>query len=115
MEVTPHFWHDKRVLLTGHTGFKGRTGIFEAIVMNDAVEEAVLRDPREHVILEAARPQGIPTMAEDGIIKVLNGTTSLAELERVIELPRKSSITPTPKTPTPQSDTGDTDFLAHVL
>jgi DNA-binding response OmpR family regulator len=35
--------------------------------MDNAVEEVVIRDPREHVIAEAARPQGIPTMVEDGI------------------------------------------------
>jgi type IV pilus assembly protein PilB len=69
-----------------HTGFKGRQGVFEAIKVDPAVEEAVIRDPREHVILVAARPQGIPTMAEDGIEKVLAGITSLAELERVVDI-----------------------------
>lgn len=72
----------------GTTGYKGRLGIFEAIMMDDAVEEAVLRDPREHTILSAAKIQGIPTMVHDGLEKVLSGTTSLDELERVIELPR---------------------------
>ena len=70
----------------GGTGFKGRQGVFEAIRVDTAVEEAVIRDPREHVILEAAKPQGIPTMTEDGIEKVLAGITSLAELERVVDL-----------------------------
>lgn len=75
----------------GNTGYKGRVGIFEAILMTDAVEEAVLRDPREHTILEAARPQGIPDMTQDGIVKVLNGDTSLSELERVVELPHEAN------------------------
>lgn len=70
------------------TGYKGRQGIFEAIKVDTAVEDAVIRDPREHVILEAAKPQGIPTMAEDGMEKVLAGITSLAELERVVDLNR---------------------------
>ncbi len=69
-----------------HTGFKGRQGVFEAVRMDEAVEEALLRDPREHIIEEAARAQAIPTMAEDGIVKVLEGSTSLTELERVVEL-----------------------------
>ncbi len=73
------------------TGYKGRQGIFEAIKVDKAVEEAVIRDPREHVILEAAKPQGIPTMAEDGMEKVLAGITSLAELERVVDLNRLRS------------------------
>lgn len=75
----------------GNTGYKGRVGIFEAIQMTDAVEEAVLRDPREHTILEAARSQGIPSMTHDGIVKVLQGDTSMSELERVVELPHEAS------------------------
>lgn len=71
-----------------NTGFMGRQGIFEAIKVDVAVEEAVIRDPREHIILEAAKPQGIPTMTEDGIEKVLSGVTSLAELSRVVDLTR---------------------------
>ncbi len=94
----------------GNTGFKGRIGIFEAILMNEAVEEAVLRDPREHIILEASRSQNIPTMLEDGIEKVITGATSLAELERVIEIP----LTPIEKSA--PKDASDTDaFLAHVV
>jgi type II secretory ATPase GspE/PulE/Tfp pilus assembly ATPase PilB-like protein len=68
------------------TGFKGRIGVFEGIRVDDAVEEAILRDPRESVILEAAKPQGIPTMQQDGIMKALAGITSLEELERVLDL-----------------------------
>ncbi len=70
----------------GETGFRGRLGIFEAIIVDEAVEEVVIRDPREHIILEAAKPQGIPTMIEDGGRKVLDGITSLPELMRVVDL-----------------------------
>lgn len=69
-----------------NSGFSGRQAIIEAIVMDSAVEEAVIRDPREHIILEAARPQQIPMMPEDGIDKVLAGITSLSELQRVVDL-----------------------------
>ncbi|MFM2423853.1 MAG: type pilus assembly ATPase PilB, type pilus assembly protein PilB [Candidatus Parcubacteria bacterium] len=70
----------------GGTGFNGRVGVFEAIVIDEAVEEIVIRDPREHMILEAAAAQKIPSMAEDGMIKVLAGVTTIAELERVVDL-----------------------------
>ena len=50
------------------------------------MEGAVINDPREHIIAEAAKPQGIPTMAEEGISKVLAGETSLGELQRVVDL-----------------------------
>ncbi|MEK7639158.1 MAG: GspE/PulE family protein [Patescibacteria group bacterium] len=101
--------------ICGGTGYKGRTGIFEAILMDEAVEEAVLRDPREHVILAAARPQGIPTMVEDGITKVLAGETDIPELERVIELPRKSKLSFATQNPAPVPGAGEENFLSHVV
>lgn len=93
----------------GETGYIGRVGIFEGIRMDPAVEEVVLRDPREHIILAAAANQKIPSMLEDGMQKVVQGITSLTELERVIEIPLASP----PKT---DPDTTDKDlFLAHVV
>jgi len=100
--------------MCGHSGYKGRSGIYEAIVMDEEVEEVVLRDPREHMILEAAKPQGIPTMLHDGIGKLLQGITSISEIERVIELPQSiaSAINVSPKGAAKKADD---DFLAHVV
>ena len=67
-------------------GFKGRIGIFEAIFMDHAIETILREKPSEREVALAAKPQGIPTMQEDGIIKVLRGTTSLEELRRVVDL-----------------------------
>ena len=77
-----------------HTGFRGRAAVFEGIVMDETVEEVILRDPRESAIQTAAKPQKIPTMLQDGIEKVLAGITSLTELERVVEFPIKLVTTP---------------------
>ncbi len=93
----------------GDTGYKGRAAIFEAILMDQAVEEAVISDPREHVILEAAENQGIPTMLEDGIEKVVNGDTSMAELERMIEIPNFKD------TPEVKKDDDADLFLSHIV
>jgi type IV pilus assembly protein PilB len=68
------------------TGYKGRIGLYEAIIMNKSVEEAVTRNASDREIWEAAKGQGILTMKQDGVLKVLDGTTSLVELERVIAL-----------------------------
>ncbi len=67
-------------------GYKGRIGIFEGIFMDSAIEEILRSKPSEREVAIAARPQGIPTMQEDGIIKVLLGVTSLEELTRVVDL-----------------------------
>src|SRR3989344_1017926 len=69
-----------------HTGFKGRVGVYEAILMDETIEAIVRENPSEREIKKAALPQGIPDMKQDGIMKVLAGITSLAELSRVVDL-----------------------------
>lgn len=94
----------------GDTGFNGRQAIFEAVVMDQAVEEAVIRDPREHIILEAAAPQKLPSLAADGIEKVLAGITSLAELGRVVELPTATATPIAVQTSDPEDN-----FQKHIV
>jgi type II secretory ATPase GspE/PulE/Tfp pilus assembly ATPase PilB-like protein len=69
-----------------HTGYRGRVGVFEAILLDEAVQNAIVTDTRESYIQEAAKPQGIPTMQQDGVMKVLAGITSLDEVSRVLDL-----------------------------
>ena len=76
----------KGCALCGESGYKGRIGVFEAIRMDTKVEEAILTDPRESVIRKAAEHQGLPTMQQDGVMKVLAGITSFDEVSRVLDL-----------------------------
>lgn len=69
-----------------NTGYKGRIGIYEGILMDQAIEKVVEFGASDREIREAANPQGILTMEQDGIIKVLKGITSIDELKRVIEI-----------------------------
>ena len=68
------------------TGFRGRVGLFEAILMDRATEEMINKNPGEREIKKAAKPQNILDMAEDAVIKILSGITSIEEVERVIDL-----------------------------
>lgn len=68
----------------GGTGYKGRIGVFEIILVNDEVEKLVSQRPTEVDIKEAARRQRQITMRQDGVLKVLAGITDLAEVERVV-------------------------------
>jgi type IV pilus assembly protein PilB len=69
-----------------NTGYKGRVGIYEAILTNKKIEDAVEMNPSEREIWAAAQDQGILTMKQDGVLKILSGITSLDELRRVISL-----------------------------
>lgn len=68
------------------TGYKGRVGIYEAILSDKKIEDAVEMNPSEREIWLAAQGQGILTMKQDGVLKILSGITSLDELRRVISL-----------------------------
>lgn len=67
-------------------GYKGRIGVYEAIVVNDAIEKAVIANPSERDIESAAKSQNLLNLVEDGILKVLAGITSIEELRRVVDL-----------------------------
>lgn len=69
-----------------NTGYKGRIGIYEAILTDQKIENAVEQNPSEREIWTAAKGQGLLTMRQDGVLKILKGLTSLDELERVIAL-----------------------------
>jgi type IV pilus assembly protein PilB len=69
-----------------NTGYKGRIGIYEAILIDEKIENAVESNPSEREIWSAAKGQGILTMKQDGILKVLQGITSVSEIERVVAL-----------------------------
>ncbi|MEK7117425.1 MAG: GspE/PulE family protein [Patescibacteria group bacterium] len=68
------------------SGYKGRTGIYEAILTDEKIEKIIKEDPSQREINAAATEQGILNMKQDGIIKVLKGVTSIVELSRVIDL-----------------------------
>ena len=68
-----------------NVGYSGRIGIFEFIEMTDELAKMILRKPSEGEILEEANRQGMITMKQDGILKVLGGETSLEEILRVAE------------------------------
>lgn len=70
----------------GGSGYKGRIGVFEAVRVDEAVEQAIIEDSRESAILEAAKAQKIPSMQQDGVMKVLAGITTLDEVSRVLDL-----------------------------
>jgi type IV pilus assembly protein PilB len=63
-----------------HTGFRGRTGIFEMMKMNSAVREMTFRREATQTIRRQSRLFGMRTLLEDGINKSLKGITTLEEV-----------------------------------
>lgn len=67
------------------TGFKGRTGIYEIIVINDIIRPLIVQRASSSVIKTEALKQGMRTLRDDGWTKALNGTTTIEEVLRVSE------------------------------
>ncbi|MCC5813319.1 MAG: type II secretion system ATPase GspE [Leptospira sp.] len=65
------------------TGYKGRTGIYELLVMDNAVKQEVLRGSDSNKILEVAKASGLSVLREYGIKKVIDGVTTPDEVLRV--------------------------------
>jgi type II secretory ATPase GspE/PulE/Tfp pilus assembly ATPase PilB-like protein len=70
----------------GGDGYKGRIGVFEAVRLDEAVEKAIEQNPSERDIKKAAAPQGFLSMAQDAVVKVLEGSTTFEEIARVVDI-----------------------------
>ena len=68
------------------TGYKGRIGIFEAIKTDEAIEKIIPQNPSEREIKRVAKTQGILSMRQDGMVKIINGITSYEEVQSVVDL-----------------------------
>jgi type II secretory ATPase GspE/PulE/Tfp pilus assembly ATPase PilB-like protein len=71
----------------GGAGYKGRVGIYEIFTMNKEIEEEILtKEVSEYRILELAMKDGMITMAQDGLLKALDGLTSADEVLAVANI-----------------------------
>ncbi len=66
-------------------GYQGRTAIFELLVVDDGVRAALVNAPKIDTVRAVRRKAGMRTLQEEGIVAVVKGVTSLAELMRVLK------------------------------
>lgn len=70
-----------------HLGYKGRIGIYEIFTMNKEIEQTILSaQVSEYTIAELAAKDGMITMAQDGLLKALDGLTSVDEVLAVADI-----------------------------
>lgn len=65
------------------TGFRGRCGIYELLIMDDDIRHLILQKATAQIIKEAARKKGMKTLREDGWNKVVNQQTTVEEILRI--------------------------------
>ena len=70
----------------GESGYSGRVALFEVLTMTENLENVILKEPSEAVINEEAKLQGMVTIFQDGILKSLDGVTTIEEVLHVTGL-----------------------------
>lgn len=72
--------------LCHHKGYRGRIALMELLFIDSDLDELIARHATLRELREAALGKGFKTLAEDGIRRVLEGRTSVAEVSRVVDL-----------------------------
>jgi general secretion pathway protein E len=82
LQDATELFHARGCEKCNYTGYRGRTGIYELIEVDDQLRGMIYQDASEQSMLEYAR-QRYPAIQEDGRRRILSGDTSLAEVMRV--------------------------------
>lgn len=82
-ESTWTFMKGKGCDTCNQTGYKGRLGVYELLVMSDTIRGALSENMSEYEARQLAKQEGMITMAQDGMLKVLEGITTIDEVLRV--------------------------------
>ena len=69
-----------------HLGYKGRTTVSEVFLLPPKIQTAIMQGAITSELTQMAIEEGMLTMAQDGVLKVLEGETTLEEVERVTDL-----------------------------
>jgi len=79
------FYKGKGCEECANTGYRGRMGIFELLIMTDKIRALAFEKVSSNTIKEKAGKLGMVTLREDGIKKVLRGMTTISEVMRVTQ------------------------------
>jgi type II secretion system protein E len=71
--------------LCRYTGYRGRTGIYEIVILDDKLRSLILTRTQANTIKQAAVEQGMKTLHQDGCDKILKGLTTIEEVLRVTQ------------------------------
>jgi type IV pilus assembly protein PilB len=78
------FFHGRGCTACNKTGYKGRLALHEVMLISEEVERLAVERASATVIEQVAKAEGMRTLRQDGLAKVLAGTTSLDEILRVV-------------------------------
>jgi len=74
------FFYGRRCMECNHTGYKGRTAIFEILVLSERLKQMIIDGASSGAIREAAREEGMLTLRERGLRLIFEGVTAVEEI-----------------------------------
>ena len=89
--ITPEMYGGKKIYRGKgcqdclNTGYRGRTGIFELMILNDSIKNLILKTSDSSSIKHKAVEHEMITLRQDGALKVLNGITTIEEVLRITQ------------------------------
>jgi len=83
LEQTHTFYEGVGCIECGGTGYKGRTAICELLDLSDHIRELILEKRPTSEIKKAAREEGMRFLRESAVERVMEGTTTLREINKV--------------------------------
>jgi type II secretory ATPase GspE/PulE/Tfp pilus assembly ATPase PilB-like protein len=83
---TAKFWHGAGCEACRQLGYQGRKGIYELLIVNEAIRPLLLNRAPATTIAQKAIEQGMRTLRTDGWTKVKNGETTIEEVLRVTQI-----------------------------
>jgi general secretion pathway protein E len=84
-QAAPQLYAGQGCSACAHTGFQGRSGIYELLLVDEAMRQLILKRSDAGTLRQAAIQQGMQTLAADGWAKVAQGLTSIQEVLRVTQ------------------------------
>jgi len=85
-DIPKTLWKSHGCKVCGQTGYKGQMAIVEILEMNDTLGECIFQGSSSREILQKAKKEGMLTMWDEGVKKVILGETDIEELERKLEV-----------------------------
>ena len=76
------FYYGKGCEVCNNTGYKGRMGLYEIMILDDDMRDMIIKHASTQVLRAEARKRGMRTLRQGGLLAIYDGITSIEEVVR---------------------------------
>jgi type IV pilus assembly protein PilB len=80
--VGKKFWYGKGCEVCNNTGYKGRQGIYEIMLLDDEIRDMIIKHASTQVLRMESRKRGMRTLRMSGLLAIYDGVTTIEEVVR---------------------------------